>query len=307
MDKKATAIVFGITKELVFALANVILGIKKHSPHLTEEIIVYHDGISQKDMDIINSILPTIFLPYEFPVKDRSEFDPFFFEQFSPMAYSRFECFNLLNNFRKVIWLDVDILIQKDFSSLMQYSQTDIGILPGDLLKHNLLEPIEGYDMNRLCYWTGTIIFSDTIKNYGEMTEWCYKNLKKYAKKLYLPDQAILNMLIISHNLSVSEIDKEIYCCHPSSPKIKEAIIVHSYRPTKFWNCWKIKEWGDNDKIWQKLGGTAYKGKKYNFIYRWLEKHYPSFPDPVRKPRKFVQFVYKMTFDNPYKNFNEVK
>lgn len=307
MEKKQTAIVFGITKELTFALANVILGIKKHSPSLADKIIVFHDGISTKDKEILTNILPCRFIDYEFPIKDKQNFDPFFFNQFSSMAYSRFECFDLLNEFKTVIWLDVDILIQKDISGLLKYSETGLGILPGDLLKHNLLEPIEGYDMNRLCYWTGTIIFTDKIRDYDKMRDWCYEKLQTYASKLYLPDQAIMNLLIMDFDLKVMEIDKDIYCLHPMVKNFKNAVIIHSYRPKKFWDCWKIKEWDENYKQWLKMDGSPYTGKRYNLIYRWIEKHYPSFPDPIRKPRKFVQFIFQMTFNNPYKNFNEIK
>ena len=307
MNKKQTAIVFGITKELTFALANVIMGIKKYSPTFADKIIVYHDGINPKDQSILMNILPCRFIDYEFPIKDKQNFDPFFFNQFSSMAYSRFECFNLLNEFKTVIWLDVDILIQKDITGLMDYSETGLGILPGDLLKHNLIEPIEGYAMNKLGYWTGTIIFTEQIKDYEKMTEWCYEKLQEYASKLYLPDQAIINILIMAFNIDVMEIDKDIYCAHPIAPNVKDAIIVHSYRPKKFWDCWKFKEWDSNNKKWIKMGGTPYKGKRCNFIYRWIEKYYPGAPDPIRKPRKFVKFILQMTFNNPYKNFNEIK
>ena len=111
-NKKELAIVFGITKNLTFALANVILGLKKHSPSFADEIIIYHDGITEKDQQLLDSILSCRFLEYEFPIKDKSDFDPFFFDQFSSMAYSRFECFKHLKDFKKVLWLDVDILIQ---------------------------------------------------------------------------------------------------------------------------------------------------------------------------------------------------
>ncbi len=302
--KKNLAIVFGITSNLTFALANVIIGLKKHSPNLADEIIVYHDGIINKDQELLNSILPCRFIEYEFPVKDISNFDPCFFDQFSHMAYSRFECFNLLNEFKKVIWLDVDILIQKDISGLLQYSETGFGILPGDRLKYNLKEPIKEYDMESHGYWTGTIIISDKLVNYEKMTKWCYEKLQEYSNKLYLPDQAIIIMLIISFNIEILEIEKAVYCSHPIFRNVNEAVIVHSYRPKKFWDCWKFNEWDANNKNWLKMGGSPYKGKRCGIVLRTIERKFPGAPNPIRKPRDFVKFLWMVKFNNPWIKMN---
>ena len=304
MSKKDLAIVFGISSNLTFALANVILSLKNHSPKFADEIIVYHDGINEKDKKLINEILPCKFNEYEFPVKDTSDFDPFFFEQFSKMAYSRFECFNHLDNFKRVLWLDVDILIQKDISGLLNYTKTGIGMLPGDFIKHNFKEPLSDFDMEKLGFWTGTIILTDEIKNYEKITGWCYENLLKYASKLYLPDQAIFNIMLEAFNLEPMGIDKQTYCAHPIQKEAKNAVILHAYRPKKFWDCFRLKEWVENDKKWQKMGGTPYKGKICPLHVRFIEKYLPGAPDPLKKPRAFFQFAIKNIFDNPYKNFN---
>lgn len=302
--KKNLAIVFGITSNLTFALANVVIGLKKHSPNFADEIIVYHDGILQKDKEILTSILPCRFIEYEFPIGDGANFDPFFFEQFSSMAYSRFECFKLLNEFKKVLWLDVDILIQKDISGLLKYVQTGIGMLPGDFVKHNFKEPVAEFDMERPGFWTGTIILTDEIPNCNAITGWCYEKLLEYASKLYLPDQAIFNVALEEFNLQPAWIDKKIYCAHPRDKEAKDAVIVHAYRPKKFWDCWKFKEWDENDKIWRKNGGTPYKGKKCSSLMRLVEKNWPGAPNPLRKPRSFVKYLYNIYFKNAYHSMN---
>lgn len=304
MEKKDTCIVFGITKELTFALANVLIGLKKYSPDFADEIIVYHDGITIKDRDLFNSILPCRFIDYEFPIKDTSNFDEMFFKQFSTMAYSRFECFNHLHEFKKVIWLDVDILIQKDISGLVDYCKTGIGMLPGDFVKHNFKEPLADFDMEKLGFWTGTIILTEDIKDFGKITDWCYEKLQEYASKLYLPDQAVFNIALEAFNLEPMGIDKQLYCAHPIDKKVKTAYIVHAYRPKKFWDCFRMKEWVENDKIWQKMGGTPYQGKIFSSLERFLEKHYPGAPSPFKKPRAFVKYLWEMTFANPYKGMN---
>jgi len=300
MNKKNLAIVFGITSNITFALANVLIGLKKHSPNLADEIIIYHDGIKEKDQNLLNTIFPCRFLFYEFPIKDKSDFDPFFFDQFSSMAYSRFECFKLLDEFKKVMWLDVDILIQKDISSLLNLTNDGIGMLEGGFIKHNFKEPIQGFNMEKIGFMTGTIIFTDEIKDYNRITDWCYEKLLEYSQSLYLPDQAIFNIMLEEFNLEAKGIDKKVYCVHPIEKEVKEAVIVHAYRPKKFWDCFRMKEWVKNDKIWNKMGGTSYKGKKCSFLIRWLEYHFPGSPNPFKKPRPFVKFVWKMIFNNPY-------
>ena len=290
-NKKELAIVFGITSNLTFALANVLLGLKKYSPNFADEIVVFYDNISEKDKNLIKSILPTRFIKYKFPIKDRSNFDPFFFKQFSSMAYSRFECFNLLKEFKKVLWLDVDILIQKDISGLLNYTKTGIGMLPGDFIKYNFKEPISEYNMKKLGFWTGTILLTDEIKDYDKITDWCYEKLSKYASKLYLPDQAIFNIMLEEFNLEPMSIDKRIYCAHPVEKLAKNAAILHAYRPKKFWDCFRVKEWVENDKTWQKMGGTPYKGKKCSLLERIIETKIPGSPNPI-------------CFKNPYKEMN---
>lgn len=292
-NKKELAIVFGITSNLTFALANVILGLKKHSPELADEIIVFHDDISEKDQDLIKSIFLSRFIKYEFPVKDTSKFDPYFYQQFSSMAYSRFECFKLLNEFKKVLWLDVDILIQKDISGLLEYENDGMGILEGYRVKDNFKEPVEGFDMEKEGFWTGTILFTDKIKDYDKITDWCYEKLIEYSDKLYLPDQAIFNIALEKFNINPAVFDNDFYCAHPISKTYKTAAIVHAFRPKKFWDCWNFKEWDENDKIWQQMGGTPYKGKKFPAYIRLIEIKFPGAPHPIKKPRGFVKFIWK--------------
>jgi len=303
-EKREIAIVFGITKNLTFALGNVILGLKKHSPNFADEIVVFHDGINDKDKEILNSILPCRFIDYEFPIKDQSKFDPFFFEQFSSMAYSRFECFSLFEEFEKVIWLDVDILIQKDISGLLEYTETGIGMLPGDFIKHNFKEPVKEFNMEKLGFWTGTIIITDEIKEYNRIADWCYEKLLEYAPKLYLPDQAIFNIMLEAFNLAPMGINKKIYCAHPVDKTVKDAVIVHAYRPKKFWDCFRMKEWVENDKQWQKMGGTPYKGKRCSLLEKFIESRYPGAPNPVKKPRAFIKYLYTSYVLKPYKGMN---
>ena len=174
--------------------------------------------------------------------------------------------------------------------------------LQGSFVKHNFKEPLKNFDMEKSGFWTGTIILTDEINDYEKIPEWCYEKLLEYAPKLYLPDQEIFNIMLEAFNLEPMGIDKNLYCAHPIKKESKNAIIVHAYRPKKFWDCFRIKEWVENDKIWKKMGGSAYKGKIYPIHVRFLEKLLPGSPDPLKKPRPFIKYLCLNIFDSPYKN-----
>ena len=63
--KKDLAMVFGITKDLDLALANVLISMKEHgNMPKNMDIYVFHDGLSQEKEDVLNSILPCEFIEY---------------------------------------------------------------------------------------------------------------------------------------------------------------------------------------------------------------------------------------------------
>lgn len=69
--KKELAIVFGITKDLDFALANVLIGIKKHFKYKNKyDVIVYHDGLNSSTQDMLNTIMPCTFMQFKSRVSD---------------------------------------------------------------------------------------------------------------------------------------------------------------------------------------------------------------------------------------------
>lgn len=290
-EKKKLAIVFGATGNMSFAVASVLMDIKKHSPNLADDIIIYHNDITEKDKNLLKSIIPCILIDYEFPIKDTSKFNEAYFNQFTHLAYSRYECFNLLNQYKTVIWLDIDIMLQDDISGLLDYGKNGIGILPGGQLKEYIFKPIPEYDMDKLGYSTGTIVFTDKIPDYNNLTKWCYDKTYEYAEYLYLPDQAVFNFLLQKFDVEIEIIDLKKYCCNPREKNYQNAIIVHSYCPEKFWNFWNIKQWNQNYKEWLKIGGSRYKGKRANYLTVLTKKIMPEAPDPIRKTRQFVLYL----------------
>ena len=70
MSKKNVALVFGITENYVFALANTLIGLKKNNKKFWDDILIYVDKIQDEDKESLNKIIPCKIINYE--MKDLS-------------------------------------------------------------------------------------------------------------------------------------------------------------------------------------------------------------------------------------------
>jgi glycosyltransferase involved in cell wall biosynthesis/2-polyprenyl-3-methyl-5-hydroxy-6-metoxy-1,4-benzoquinol methylase len=262
MGKKNTALIFGITPDYDFALANVLFGLKEHSPGFADDIIVYHTGLTEQQQQDINTIRHCLFRFYQFPMdKIRKEDVSAGFHKFSQVALCRYEIFDLLEQYKKVVWLDVDILIKKDISDILIYSdETGFAISQSEEFTLNLFNfnaPISGYDMYHILYNSGTLVIGEQLKDHQKMTAWCYETTIKYAAKLANPDQAVLNLLIQHFHIPITLIDTAKYVAHPISIFAKDASIVHSWGDEKFWNSENLQQlypkWIENNKLWEAI------------------------------------------------------
>ncbi len=257
IKKKELALVFGITKNFDFALANVLFGIKEKSKLKNFDIIVFHDGLNEEKKNCLNSILPCVFKDYKNDISTE-ELNQENLKLYSNMCLARYECFDLLLEYQTVLWNDVDILIQGDLRGLLNYGNksglamtyNDIGFLT----EANFDGLIEEFNMCLPLLNSGIIVLTDKLPHYEKMKDWCYSTLKKYSKKLKYLDQGVLNLLVQEFKIEVEAIDIAKYCCHPDRPYSEDACIVHSYGYDKFWNSsllqTKFPLWKENDCKW---------------------------------------------------------
>ena len=258
--KKTNAVVFGSTSNHAFAIACVMMDLSRLSPGLVDEVIIFHDGIDKSDQTILSTILPTRLIEYEFPIKDRSVLNAPSVRQFTKMVFTKFECLRLLDEYRNVLWLDYDIVIQSDISELFLPSKTGIKFLPGGLkVSGQLRHEISEYDLDREGMCASTFVFQDTLDEWAAMYSFCYNRLQKYADDLYMPEQAIFDFMIQEFRLSPEIINPKEYTPHPTDPKFADsAKIIHSYGQPKFWNGLENNQWDSNYKTWLDAGGTGY-------------------------------------------------
>lgn len=267
--KKSTAIVAGITKDYTFALANTLIGLKKYNKKFWDDIIVFHDGIDKKEQKAIQSIIEVRFID----VSDLESFQKITsaniktLEKYSIATFYRYECFKLLDEYKKIIWTDVDILIQKDISKICSYADETGLALPRDLndftVASSLSKIIPEYNMFHHLWDVGIMVLSDKLKNYSEIHDWCFDATIKYQENLLWPDLAIINLMIQDFSLDIEEVDIKKYQCYIGSEDVGDAAIVHAYGDKKFWNDVDLfrnfPEWEQNAIKWNKTLYQEYK------------------------------------------------
>lgn len=268
--KKKTVLVFGITGDYVFALANTLIGLVKHNKKFWDDIVVFYNEISEEDINNLNKIVKCTFI--NFTKKEYLEKIPNeVLEKYSEACFFRYECFELLKEYETVIWNDVDILIKGDISGLLEYGKKTGFAATHSLAdfnnEANFKQLIPEYNMFVKLYNSGIIVLKDNLPRYEEMRDWCVAKTIEYGEILRWPDQGIINILLQEFNITVESIDYNKYCCHPLTLEhLENAAIIHAYGDQKFWNCDEYKtrfnEWEENDKKWKSISTITKKESK---------------------------------------------
>jgi hypothetical protein len=129
----------------------------------------------------------------------------------------------------------------------------------GNTVRGQLLEPVEGYDMDREGVSAGTFVFSDNLPRYQEMYTFCYSELDKYSHVTFMPEQAVFDFMVQAFDLSPEPLDPKIYTPHPTDTEHAPAAkIIHSYGQPKFWNGQHNAHWDTNYRAWLDMGGSKY-------------------------------------------------
>lgn len=256
-----TALVTGGTRKDVAAMAVLALNIKETNSSWIDELVIFHDGIRNKDQDLIKSIFPSKFEKYKCPINRLQQFQNKSVRYFSSMVFCKYECLRLLDDYDMVIWSDYDILIKGDISKITDGTENIcIVVNEKEILRNMFFKSIEKrdmseYDMNGECICTPLFVLKRGLSKYKEYYQWCYATTKRYIKDLYLPEQCIITMLVQKYKLSLDRIDRNIYAVHPREDS-PEAKILHSYGALKFWNGLDHERWNSYYQQWRSMGGS---------------------------------------------------
>lgn len=306
---KRNAIFLASNRRFLFALGTLLLSIKKNSPKVlaNTDILIYEQGFTQEDKDLLNKILPCKFTEYKFAVE--TNFDHINFKHFSQLTFARYDIFDLLDTYKKVLYMDVDIMINNDLSYIFDNygDRTGVAMCKDTqkgltLITKNFVKPLEQYDMTVPCYNAGVTLFCDNIKNRSELRMWCYNRTADWLENLVCPDQGVVNVMFQQFGIEV-EVLPDICNCLPSNPKYldksrNDVIIYHcAGGGVRFWTYTYIKQWQEFYAEWLALGGEAHTDKEHawlKFIKKYnLEKFkfFERSPDPQMHPARFIKYL----------------
>lgn len=244
-----TAVVTGGTQNCIDYMASIGLNVKDTSPDIMTEMVILHDGVSDEIQKKLKNTIDVRFIKYKCPVSSlKLKLNPVI-RYFSPMVFSKIECFRLLNEYDQVIWLDYDMFIKQDITELLQSDKDYSFLIDNNVpLKKMFREGKDYKKIGKYDFDTGSMVAAVFVlkrndnTDYNELCDWYYKKLKKYSSYLYLPEQCLITMMLQEFNLEYDCIDSNIYNRFPSEDS-DTAKILHSYGEKKFWNGIQHEGW----------------------------------------------------------------
>lgn len=274
MNKKGNAIMIADTRPAL--IGNLLVQLKETNPNLFDVALIYYNNISEDDKKIMQDIMPCEFIKFTYKLPKNVRDIPSF-KKFSSLMFARYYMFDFLNEYKTVTWVDTDVLICGDISSIITKANktgmsanfedpANKSYLFTDTISTSFNEPIAGYDMNKYNMSSGLITVSNSLKDYDKMTKWCFDKTIELANSLILPDQGILNLLVQEFDIKVSSVGENgAYCFYPTYKRdSSKAKIIHAWGARKFWKSWylykKFPKWGEYYNKWVELGGSDYFG-----------------------------------------------
>ncbi len=253
------AIITGGTHQDFEAMATLVINILDVMPDLKADIVIFHDGISEKAQRMLSTIYPVRFMKYKAPIRFWQMILNPNIRYFSSVIFCKYEALRLLNEYDKVMWTDYDVVIKEDISNLFSLCKGATFVTNGNSKLKDMFFPqklpgieekfAEKYELERDAITTPLFVFSKNIGDYMQYYNWCNTATNQYCQLLSLPEQAVFSMMLQKFNIPYDELSNEIYALHPKYDKGK-AKIVHAYGQPKFWNGYEDKSWNEYNRKW---------------------------------------------------------
>ena len=291
----SNCLVTGGSKNDTAPIAVLLLNVAK-TQHWVDHVIVYHDGIPEKQQKLMQSILPVEFIRYQFPGSKRN-FNEIVRYIYTEMVFCKYECLKLLERFDSVVWTDYDVVFQREVKELLDFGVDSSGwksfISDGDKYQ-SFGAQIKSYARDELSAYcpldkpslnTGMMVLSKSkLKQPEKIYEKCISFTEKFGGLLVLPEQAILDMVLQQENFMLDRIPWQYGTLPTGNPSDAEAPILHALSRPKFWNGRKNHDWEENYAEWLQMGGVKWKpaskfswkeiNKKIQFIKERLRRNH---------------------------------
>ncbi len=265
--KKNLAFLVGITPNLAFAAGNVALSLRKHMFAYDYDLVVYYTDLPESDMAVFRTMRNCRLVKFDFAPSFRSVLlenaprQSRFNSSAHLMAFCHFEAFSLLDEYKHVVWLDVDTSIQAGLLEITQFFPFGITADSPWPVQNNFSEPIPKYNMLVPGVCTAVMLVKDTLP-YKEMRIWCYEKAVEYARYLVNADQGIINILLQEFGILPNLMPLEKWQCISWRPAAPAANIIHFGANNKIWSDPKILArfpgWYRVHLEWLKLGGSDF-------------------------------------------------
>lgn len=282
--KKKIAVLLAGNKKIDFMLANTLIGLKKHNDELIDRIFIYYDydEETRAKLELINPLKIThIAYSYENFCED-------FFKatglkpdklpiandtRFTHLIYAKFHCFDYLNDYDFVLWLDSDILVQGSFEGDLPFN-CDIKFQKGQQrqITNYLKKAFNALSVEPkyLAKPNGGVIFLNSSilqKSSENLSKECFKIVAKcyeldILKEVAMSDELPFGVLLYELGLDFKVLEfanvfpYDLRNSHQTS-------IIHAVSASKFFSSsfasLLFREWFVNHKEWCELSKTEKK------------------------------------------------
>ena len=263
------AVVMSSDNNQAFALANVIIGLKRYNERLIGKIYIYHD-IDIYVRECINKIWPEVieFIEYKYEnfLQDAGNevLNIPVGKKYGHFIFSKFHLFEYVDSFLGVLWLDCDVLITGNIASFLDGSN-DVFWRYGDRsIAYKYLNKIGlSCSLHEVSKPNGGMIF---VKNTITQKIHNTHNITKELFNIFLDlfKQNIITMVAQADEIPFAVVQKKYGLTSKDSKGIanvfpsedrNNALIIHTPLDIKFWqhpcSFFVYQEWYVNHKIWQ--------------------------------------------------------
>lgn len=213
------AVVMGITQDWARHAYVVLRSLADHAG-VEYDVILYHDGLASYEKDRLRDVAICFFEPFNYAFPKA---------RIHSMSFARFECFHLLGEYDRVLWLDADVLVLDDVSAL--FTACDAGMAmwrnsrPTSVSLY--VDDYPGLDVTAPVWSAGVALFAP-MRRHEDIRVWCYE----HAAEGVGSDQGILSLAVQRFGIPMLELPVR----YNAKEEADDTAILHYRGQPKLWD-----------------------------------------------------------------------